>query len=433
MQDHGLAPRCRRLLLPYLVFVALVTVCYGYVNVRIQSDWAIGDWLINYRAGFIRRGLPGEVALRAGHLLHLPPMYIVLFMQLIFYAMIFYSVWRLLARSEWNLWVVAIVISPATLSFHLLDPTSGFRKEDIFFASLGMLLIILLRRRMSDAWLTVYLTMISLICTLSHESLLVFAPYLIAALAIGLQSMSRAMKISTIPTFATIAATALVVRHPGNYAMAQQICASLGQSASEPLSGVCHGSIAYLGRDESAAHAKVLSVIHVYHYAVLYPPLIVMAIIPIVMAAFELARHTKLHRDLWILAACASTSIAASSILFFYAIDWGRWIYIHIFSIFLLLLFIDHTRMRDVPSPRPIAPPTVSRGRRLIAVGLLVVYATCWDLPHVGIFQSRTGYFGLAHYFYRYRTHHEAHPNDTDRSANLRRSGPTDSQDSTGE
>lgn len=410
MENSAPLPRYRLFFFLYLTFIACIDVCYAFMHARIRSSWSIGDWLINYRAGFVRRGLPGEIVLRVGHNLHLSPIYVVLFLQLFLLAVIFYSVWTLLAHTNWNLWVIVFLISPATLAFHVLDPPAGFRKEEILFAGLGALLVLLLRKPRHDAWLILSLSLFGVICALSHEPLVLFMPYLVAALAIGLQSVPRAIKVSTLPIVLTVVACALAARHPGSHQMALQICSSLGNSEPNSLPGICNGAIAYIGRDQAFARSEVIAYSRDYNYGLLYAVLTLFAGIPIVMACRKLWTHANLHRDLFILAAMAIVSSAASIPLFLYGGDWGRWIYIHVFCIFLLLLFIDYRRQLTPATAEPPSTLPASRPMRLAIAVFLIAYATCWTLPHIGTFKPRFGYFGLARYFYHYPSTHSLQP-----------------------
>lgn len=410
MENSAPPPRYRLFFSVYLTFIACINVYYGFMLARIRSSWSIGEWLINYRAGFVRRGLPGELVLRVGHGLHLSPIYVVLFLQLFLVAAVFYSVWRLLTHTNWNLWVIAFLVSPATLAFHVLDPPVGFRKEEILFAGLGALLVLLLRKPRYDAWLILSLSLFGVICALSHEALVLFTPYLVAALAIGLQSIPRAIKIGILPIVLTVVAGAMVARHPGSQQMAQRICSSLGYSEPNSLPGICNGAIAYIGRDQAFYRNEVIAYSQKYNYYSLYAVVTLLAGIPIVMACRKLWNHACLHRDLFILAAMALVSIAASTPLFLYGGDWGRWIYIHVFCIFLLLLFIDYRRQLNPATAEPPPTPPASRPMRLAIAVFLIAYATCWTLPHVGIFKPRFGYFGLARYIYGYHSTHSLQP-----------------------
>ncbi len=404
------APRYRLFFALYLSFIAGTTACYGLLNVRIRSSWSVGDWLINYSAGFVRRGLPGEFALRLGHGLGLSPIYVILFLQLSLYAVVFYCVWKLLAHSNWNLWVVTILLSPATLAFQVLDPPAGFRKEILLFAGLGTLLVLLLHKPWRDGWLILCASVFGVVCALSHEPLVLFTPYLFAALAIGFQSIPRAVKVGILPIVLTVATAALAAQHPGNLQMAQKMCSSLGNSDPNMPRSICNGAIAYIGRDQAFARAEVRNYIQTYRYYSLYTVLTVLAGIPILMASRKLWSHRSLHRDLFLLAALTLVSVAASTPLFLYGGDWGRWIYIHVFCIFLLLLFLDARRQLDPATAEPVPTPSTSRPKRIAIALFLFSYATCWDLPHMGLFKPRTGYFGLARYFYEYRGQHPSQP-----------------------
>ena len=52
----------------------------------------------------------------------------------------------------------------------------------------------------------------------------------------------------------------------------------------------------------------------------------------------------------------------------------------------------------------------MSRRRAVIGGIALAIYALCWDLPHVGIYSGRFGYFGLVHYLHEYQSKHRAEP-----------------------
>src|SRR5882757_6868458 len=96
-QGSSITRFCGRIFPVYLAFISFATILFGVLNVQIRANWAIGDWLINYRGGFVRRGFTGEIALCIAHALHLSPSIVVLLMQLFFYAVIFYVIWKLSA------------------------------------------------------------------------------------------------------------------------------------------------------------------------------------------------------------------------------------------------------------------------------------------------------------------------------------------------
>ena len=169
---------------------------------------------------------------------------------------------------------------------------------------------------------------------------------------------------------------------------------------------MCSGAIEYLTRDTASARTDAATYARVYRSLALYPIVALLAVAPYGMAFASLWRHLALRRDLLVVASTTLISVAASLPLFIYATDWGRWIYIHLFCVFLLLIFIDYRRQSNPAACGGPARLPASRSLRLGLVVLMVVYATCWDLPHVTLYHGRFGYFGLARYAYEYRGLH---------------------------
>jgi hypothetical protein len=387
--------RYRPWFLTYLRFIAVATVFHGIGILRDQNGWCLGDWLINYHAGFVRRGLTGEIALRVGHGVHLSPLIVVLLMQLACYAAMLFAVHRLVSGTRLQLWTAAALVSPATLGFHVLEPTGGFRKEIILLGGLGLLMLLVLRWPKRSALTIAYLSLLVVTCVLSHESLILFGAYVVAALAIGLDSISRAIKLSLLPAALAVAAVVVVSHHPGNEQMARNICWALGYPATGPLPPLCGGAIAYLSRNLSFGRSELIVYFNTCHYGRSYPILALLALLPVFMAYKTLWRYVAVRRSLAILTAASLISFAASSPLFFYALDWGRWIYIHVFCIFLLLLLIEYRRQKN-PAEKFDAVEPASRTnpgvRKVAAIVFLLIYATCWELPFVGRWTFPSGY-----------------------------------------
>lgn len=136
-----------------------------------------------------------------------------------------------------------------------------------------------------------------------------------------------------------------------------------------------------MASSKEKAQEEVVRFAAMFHYNRRYPVLALVALAPIIDGFVVLWRVKKLRFDLKVLAATACISLAASAPLFFYGIDWGRWIYIHIFSLFLLLLFLDS---RETNGSATVKSVPDSRAKRLTMYGLLIIYATCWNMPYSG-------------------------------------------------
>ena len=380
----------------------MVTTVYGLLNAHIKSDWSIADWLINYEGGFVRRGLPGQVFWLTGRLLHLSPIVPLVALQLTLYAIFFYATWRLASRSRWQFWVFALLFSPATLAFQVLDPPAGFRKETILFAGLGLLLLVI--RRPAPKLHSAALTCLVTVAVLSHESLGLYAPYYAGAVWLAYGSWTAARKVLIVPGIVLAAVTLLAVSHPGNRHVAEAICSSLGARLTEPNAGICGGSIYSIGTDQAYARMDVATSITMFHYWSIYPITLVLTMLPAGFGLASLRRDPATRRaanGLLVTLACA---VLTSIPLFVVGTDWGRWIYMHAVCLMLLLLFIDG---RDQAGRRDESPAIALRPMRPQAVLLLVCYSCLWTLPHNGMFPCKFGYIDLTRYVIYYGAAHQ--------------------------
>jgi hypothetical protein len=389
MESSALARRYRIFSAAYLILILIAMAGIGLHATRTLTQWILGDWLINYQGGFVRRGLTGQIIFLISRVLHLSPLLIAVAVALVAYVLIYWSIWKLLANSSWRLWVLAAFVSPALLGF-TVAARGGFHKDVLFLASLAVLLVLLMRKDVKPWILAVYITFALSFCILSHEPMFVYLPYVLATLAIGIGEIKRAAAIALIPVIFAMASFYAVATHHGDVHTVTAICDSLGKENAR----VCIGSVGNLSHSSEYARQETIEDSTRYHYYRIYPALGLLALIPIAMGFADLWKTPGLRRDLKLLAGTAAVSFAMSLSLFYYATDWGRWIYIHLFSLFLILLFLDDRRQTDVRTAVPVRGISGGRARVAFVSFLLFVYATCWNLPNFSD-KPVLGYLGL--------------------------------------
>ena len=416
MQMNYGTERGRALGTAYILFVACLTVPMTVYRALHPNGWTPGDWLVNYEGGFVRRGLPGELILQLAHGLHVSPVLVGSLIPLLFYALLYFSIWQLYRRSSGDLWTFAALVSPATLAFPILDPVGAFRKELLFLLALAFLLLWLARRNPSNAVLTFFLTAVGVLAILSHEGLLPYLLYLVGALLIGLRDPRRVMRVLVVPVLATGVTLLEVMRHRGNALEEMAICHSLG--SAPPI--VCSGSIAYLANGTDLARSDVMRNIHAYHYLIYYPVLAALALLPLAAMALQFRRDHRLWPDLKIIGLTALLALMASLPLFLYAMDWGRWIYIHVLSLFLLLLFVDVRERYATPVQTSVVAGFSQTWKApRWAFAALLVYATCWNVPHYGNYPKK-GYLNVPLHLLKQEMNHRAGHPPTPSTANGR-------------
>lgn len=366
---------------------------------RMKPGWLLGDWLINYEGGFVRRGLAGEVFLLLGRLFHVSPIWFAIATYISLSILFLLSLRSLALASSMSPWVLALVVSPAAISYQVIHGTVAFRKEVLFLAGLSLFCVLIRKLTKSDATIAILLTAFLGACVLSHEALFFYCPYLFAALLLSGRGLGRCLRIFAVPFAAGGVALLLCSQHLGNAEVASQICSSLGYNISfvKESTGLCAGgAIPYLATSRAAAGAETLDMIVHYQFLWVFPCYALLALLPAIGESVRLLRadaQAEIRSRVWVVWIAAAVSFLFTLVLFRYAIDWGRWISIHISCITILLLLLSERKVAPVNTGRRVGVTPV---RYRYAYGLLVLlYASCWTLPNDNE-PLRMGYVGRA-------------------------------------
>jgi hypothetical protein len=396
----------------YLLFVGLISTFYGYQAARLRSGWAIGEWLINYSGGFVRRGLLGELILLLGRLTHVGLPWLVLLAQSASYWILLWYVHRLASGVRWGLGMTVVLLSPATLAFVVLDPPSGFKKEVLLFAVLAWLIFLLQgkRAKLPDWQLSALLIGVLVPLVLSHEPLTFYFPYLFAALSVFHGGWRRAARLMAVPALVCGGAAFAAATHPGSVRTAQSICNSVGGVMPDMHSsykvGLCDGGISSLTLTLRQSHQLTLEGDVAYHAIPIYAVLLVPSLLPMIMVLASYYRR-GLRAEVVTIAVCAVSAGGLSLVLFYGATDYGRWIHMHAMCLMLLCIglhqssSVSEQQMDSAKLFTGVAKPW----RPAAAVGL-VLWVTCWNLPATLLYPARTGYLGLFHYVQGYSAGH---------------------------
>jgi hypothetical protein len=228
----------------------------------------------------------------------------------------------------------------------------------------------------------VYLTCAIPMLVLVHEPLICFAPYFFAGLLLAGNSMRQAIRLYIVPYGLGLVAAFFSAKHIGGHETAVKICASLGYPLD--MNGkdqVCSGgAIAYLAYTREFGRQQVEQFMQKTPWLTVYSVTGFLSLAPACIGSLRLAR-AGFARQTKIVWATAAVSFACSLILFALGVDWGRWIYVHVFSIAMLLLFLDKQR-HDSAAILAHTPAASHRWRWVVAGAGLAAYATLWTLPH---------------------------------------------------
>ena len=405
----SLSRRKRGLFALYLLLVAAYSIRTGAFQARTNHAWMIGDWLINYSGGFVRRGLTGSLTMVLHRATGIPLEWGVFSIQTSVFLLFLACVYKLSQGIRWSWLMAAALLSPATLACTVLDGGYGFRKEILLFAALALTLCVLHWDRLKDWQFSTMLSVMLVGMALSHEGLLVAAPYFFAAVAIQTSSLRRAARICTVPFILTGIALVPVIMHHGDYAVAQAICSSVGGQMAKPGvvlvdGGVCTGAISALQITPSAERASVIQVSNEFHQVRLYCLLAIPTFVPLVALLSQFYRRNRLRFEIITLLGCTMLSLAGTAVLFYIGTDWGRWIHMQAICLLLLVMLIDRKTAAVGATEAPARHHSL--GFHAIATLALIVYATTWTLPAWGYDRENPGYLPVVWPTYRNSLHH---------------------------
>jgi hypothetical protein len=247
---------------------------------------------------------------------------------------------------------------------------------------------------------------------LTHEAMAAFFPYVLTPLFLDARRTWRgALAISAGPVAAAFLCSVLAVTHPGGKKASVMICNTVQTMTHDHNPHLCDGAVRAVGMSPREAHEEVDSYYRSYHYSELYGIAGLLSLLPVIAAVLWIQNP----RQRWIVICAAALAGVASVPLFLYAVDWGRWIYIHALCCTLLVLrcamLRNTTGQKEEGSQREPPAEWVWTGRRRAIAFSLAVYATCWTLPFCGQFPSHFGYLSLGQFARNYlRIHGARHP-----------------------
>jgi hypothetical protein len=394
----ALAPAAAPHLAGLSMAAALVALFAAYfIELRegaaVSAGFRVGDWLVNYESGFVRRGLLGTPIISAATALATRPEWIVLALQAALYALFFVLLLALVRERRPNILFLAFLLSPAALLFPLYDKTVIGRKDVLFFAAFA--LYAWWMPRPASRWASAAAFVLGAAVTLAHEMFFFFTPYFFAMRILQAQVRLKAdtrtaqVRLKADTTTAQVRLKADLHRFTpelslfGGALIALLLVVTVGadlrgdaQCASLLARGfdkdLCTGIMQYPVTTIRASLQETADIVRAQHYLRDYSIAAVLAAVPLVPFFASIRRRIPRTAVLSLLAALAFTLP-----LFVLVIDWGRLLNIHAMAIAVLIAAFV-LEERTAPGPALGVRPVW-----LIAVLLLAgLYLTGWSIRH---------------------------------------------------
>lgn len=324
-------------------FLLLVCLCIflivnyarvDYVLANSWSGWSVGDWAINYDLGFVRRGLSGEIIRWVSNLLNIKINWSSYFIQCFIYVCFLFLFLYGLKNKKINFWFLLLCFTPGFLLFTYYDGMAVGRKEIALYA-LFALWINLKNNNNINFNTSLAVGCVLFLLTLMHESFFFYSFYFYMVACLSESSLRAKLNAALVIPMAS--AVALLI----TYVYAKTIDGSLicADLVSKGLSkNICEGVIGY---GSVKPNVEIQKYITYFNFENIKDIILIVGIVIIpnvlYLASVNSNYQSKCKFVLWNI-----VLILISFPLFIIAIDWGRWVSIHItLSIMSLTIFLE--------------------------------------------------------------------------------------------
>jgi hypothetical protein len=317
----------------FLLFSSLILTITNLLNTIVYggNNWGIGEWLINYNGGLVRRGLVGQIIL-ASQLNGTSLISLIVSIQISLYLVVWIYLMKILIKNNFSWPFVALICNPLGICFIGWDQFVLIRKEFIGLASM-IVLSLYIRGKPSHKGFLILFYILFTLAIFSSEVNLVLLPGIVFLLRY--ESDSRWMKFFSKEIFLLgfLVCSSILTSFffKGDKNIAQSVCKKIIDSGLDPEKN-CRGAVDVLGMSFSSMLSTLSSSYPAYLF---YFVFLLLAVMP-----FSIISSDKLN-GLWILAIFAGTLP-----LYFIAWDYGRWIFIFIVEI-TICLSITEVRVRN--------------------------------------------------------------------------------------
>lgn len=358
-----------RLFKYYLVFIFISTVVSGFYYYITNHNYCVGDWLINYQSGFIRRGFIGEIFYQFSYFTTIDIGILVFLFQITLYYILFYLIYLLVTKQESLRPYIFVLFSPFLISFHIHDLGGGFRKEILYFVVLAVTVYLSFNQdieKFKKSFL--YIILVYPLLVLSHELLIVFFPYLLIIYIYKIEIKNITLLKLFLFSLPSLFAFVIVLLFKGDLNNINLIYESLQNINYVLASG---GSIDWLNKSSKDGFFLVYETIIIngkFLYTLLAICLGLFAFYPLKDKIVMVFAH-DLSKLLILL------SLVGTFVVMLVAIDWGRFVYIHLLSLFFVSLLNNTYLIKE--SKYKILDFT-KRGIKI----LFFCYILLWNIPH---------------------------------------------------
>jgi hypothetical protein len=342
-----------------LIVAYLLRITYLY-NSKFQYSDVIQEWFINYKYGFVRRGLAGSILLKFKIFnqddIEIPFLIFLLFIYLLYLI----QLKKLLITSKNNLLKLFFVASPAFLIFNLFWGSSiTFPKEILGFLAYFYFLNYF-EKFQEHLYLKYFFLILFIISIFSHEINLWILPFLII-LIMTHPKRSEYISLALLLLTISLLFIALLLSADNQYYIAEMLCESTYKQYL-PNSDCSKSQIlseSSISDNYTSTADTVLYSGNFKYYITIYTIYFLLGFLPILLSKWFFKNKLLFF-----------ITFISFIPLFVIAVDWGRWLNLYFTLAYATILYFDKSKYLIKDSEAPS-----------ILIIIAIAYSTLWSIP----------------------------------------------------
>jgi hypothetical protein len=163
-----------------IIFFIFIVINYLFFNHRIifrENGYILGDWVVNYSGGFVRRGFLGQFFFLISKYFNISIKYIIFYFSSAVYICSIYFFYKILKNKLDNYLILFFLLLPSTFLFNFFDPLTVGRKEVLIFFFFTFYYLNL-EKISNNIKFKLFIILLFIIILLTHELIFFFIPFL---------------------------------------------------------------------------------------------------------------------------------------------------------------------------------------------------------------------------------------------------------------
>ena len=319
------------------VFIFQVVKFYSFY--LEYSVWQYADWVINYQAGFVRRGLIGEILFRIYQLTSIDLDFLILAFVILIIMFSSYFLMRSIKYVAASYINLLIFFSPGFFLYSIMNSQIIGRKDILMIFVMGF--FVFFEKKLNNKNLFLIFIFSIIILCLSHSGFLFYTPYLLFLYL--LIKFKRNQRINNFEIFLTLSTLflilMLIIFNQGTEFHTREICQSVKNYVSDKCT--LQGQIHWLQHDyERYMYEKKISGIDYLKSFYIYAISFVLVYFFLGIKAYKSKFNINYYylnkiNPLFIFIILFIPTIPT----YILGTDWGRYIFISYSSSFFIFLY----------------------------------------------------------------------------------------------